>query len=79
MRRSILIKYLQILFFIVIGSINFLNALKTGSLVDWIIYAVCMIGIIVVAFSIKTQRERERGISEEKSAAKAKKKQKAKK
>ena len=78
MRRSIFIKYLQILFFIVIGSINFLNALKTGSIVDWIVYAFCMIGVMVVAFSIKSQRDRERGIADEKPTAKAKVKKKAK-
>jgi hypothetical protein len=76
MSRSILIKYLQILFFIVIGSINFLNALKTGSIIDWIVYAVCMIGVMVVAFSIKSQRDRERGIVDEKPTAKAKVKKK---
>lgn len=57
MRRTLVIRYLQILFFIIIGSINFLNALKTADPVDWIIYAVCMIGIIVVAFSIRKVRE----------------------
>jgi len=78
MRRSILIKYLQVLFFIVVGSVNFLNALKTGSIIDWIVYAFCMIGVIVVAFSIKSQRDRERGIVDEKPAAKPKLKKKVK-
>ena len=68
MRRRLLLKYLQILFFIVIGSVNFLNALKTGSIMDWIVYAVCMLGIIVVAFSIKSIRDAHKGIVEDKPA-----------
>jgi hypothetical protein len=73
MRRRLVIKYLQVLFFIVIGSLNFLNALKTGSLMDWIVYAVCMLGIIVVSFSIKGLRDAEKGITEESKSVKTKK------
>lgn len=62
MRRQYILKYFQIIFFIIIGSINFLNAIKTGNLVDWIIYAVCMVGIIIVAFSLKKLRDQEKGI-----------------
>lgn len=76
MRRTYILKYLQILFFIIIGSVNFLNALKTGSIVDWIIYAVCMVGIMVVAFSIKKLRDQEKGIKDEKAATKPKLKKK---
>lgn len=72
MRRRLLLKYLQILFFIVIGSINFLNALKTGSFMDWIVYAVCMLGIIIVSFSIKAIRDAHKGIVEDKPVKKIK-------
>lgn len=72
MRRRLVLKYLQILFFIVIGSVNFLNALKTGSIMDWIVYAVCMLGIIVVSFSIKAIRDAQKGITEDKPAKKIK-------
>jgi hypothetical protein len=72
MRRRLLIKYLQILFFIVIGSVNFLNALKTGSIIDWSVYAVCMLGIIVVAFSIKSIRDANKAIVEDKPMKKKK-------
>ncbi len=72
MRKRLLLKYLQILFFIVLGSVNFLNALKTGDILDWIVYAVCMIGIIVVSFSIKAIRDAHKGIVEDKPAGKVK-------
>ena len=76
MRRPYLLKYLQIIFFIIIGSVNFLNAIRSGNIFDWIIYAICMIGIMVVAFSIKRLRDQENGVFEGKPEQKNKPKQK---
>ena len=62
MRRKLFIKYLQVFFFIVFGSINFINAIKTGNIVDWLVYAACMVGLMVIAFSIKKLRDEQKGI-----------------
>jgi len=72
MRRKLLFKYFQVLFFIVFGSVNFLNAIKTGNLFDWLVYAACMVGLMVVAFSIKKLRDQHKGIVEDKTASKTK-------
>lgn len=76
MQRKYVFKYLQIIFLIILGSVNFLNAIKTGFLLDWVIYALCMIGIMVVAFSIKKLRDEEKGIKAENAGVKQKQKQK---
>ncbi|MBK0402999.1 hypothetical protein I5M27_08365 [Adhaeribacter sp. BT258] len=62
MRRKIIVKYIQVFFFILFGSLNFINAIKTGNLVDWLVYAACMVGLMVVAFSIKKLRDEQKGI-----------------
>lgn len=77
MQRKYVFKYLQIIFLIILGSVNFLNAIKTGFLLDWVIYALCMIGIMVVAFSIKKLRDEDKRNAEVNSEDK--KKQKLKK
>ena len=76
MQRKYVFKYLQIIFLIILGSVNFLNAIKTGFLLDWVIYALCMIGIMVIAFSIKKLRDEDKRIVNEKSAADSKLKKK---
>ena len=76
MQRKYVFKYLQIILLIILGSVNFLNAIKTGFILDWVIYALCMIGIMVVAFSIKKLRDEEKGIREENAGVKKKQKQK---
>lgn len=78
MRRKYVFKYLQIILLIILGSVNFINAIKTGFILDWVIYALCMIGIMVVAFSIKKLRDEEKGIAEENAGVKKKLKQKYK-
>jgi hypothetical protein len=77
MQRKYVFKYLQIILLIILGSVNFLNAIKTGFILDWVIYALCMIGIMVVAFSIKKLRDEDKAIAEANPVDK--KKQKLKK
>lgn len=72
MRRKLIIKYFQVLFFIVFGSLNFINAIRTGNILDWLVYAACMVGIMVVAFSIKKLRDAEKGIVDLPAPKKAK-------
>ncbi|MFC5270211.1 hypothetical protein [Adhaeribacter terreus] len=72
MRRKIIIKYIQVFFFILFGSLNFINAIKTGNIVDWLVYAACMVGLIVVAFSIKKLRDEQKAIVDAPASKKAK-------
>lgn len=65
MRRKIIIKYIQVFFFILFGSLNFINAIKTGNIIDWLVYAACMVGLMAVAFSIKKLRDQQKGIVDE--------------
>jgi hypothetical protein len=76
MQRKYIFKYLQIILLIILGSVNFLNAIKTGFILDWVIYALCMIGIMVVAFSIKKLRDEEKGMKESKAVSGTKGKKK---
>ena len=76
MRRKLVIKYIQVFFFILFGSLNFINAIKTGNIIDWLVYAACMVGLIVVAFSIKKLREAQKVINAENQLVNSKKKKK---
>lgn len=72
MRRKIVIKYIQVFFFILFGSLNFINAIKTNNLVDWMVYVACMVGLIMVAFSIKKLRDEQKGLTTEAAPEKGK-------
>ena len=72
MRRKLIVKYIQVFFFIFFGSLNFINAIKTGNLVDWLVYAACMVGLMVVAFSIKKLRDEQKVITDAPAPKKAK-------
>ena len=72
MRRKLIVKYIQVFFFILFGSLNFINAIKTGNLIDWLVYAACMVGLMVVAFSIKKLRDEQKVIADAPAPKKAK-------
>ena len=76
MRRKLVVKYIQVFFFILFGSLNFINAIKTGNIIDWLVYAACMVGLIVVAFSIKKLREAQKVINAENQLVNSKEKKK---
>ena len=74
MSRKIVIKYIQVFFFILFGSLNFINAIKTGNLFDWLVYAACMVGLMMVAFSIKKLRDEHKEAGKIKPVLNSKKK-----